>query len=392
MVNYFVNYAEANIVCLIIFGIMLVHDLLNAARQESQIKFDRALIAFMLYFVSDSLWAAVIGGILPQTRFIVIATNFANYVFMAMLTYMWLRYAMAVEKAPNRERRINKLAVISPFFVSTVALIATYCIAPQALLPEETMLPTPLYDAFLITVPIINIAAVLVYMMRKAGHDRNPVDRKKHLYIGLFPMIVIAGGLLQKAVLPSSPIFCFACTILMLVFYIQSMETQISLDPLTGLNNRGQLIRYVSQENNLHVEGRKTFVLMIDINDFKTINDTYGHAEGDRALVLIADALKKTAGSRTAQEFLGRYGGDEFILIVHLLSENGIAPLIGDIRGQIEEACRENKTPYLLSIGVGYDGLMDGQDTFQKCLQRADHKLYLDKEFCKIHGQTTVFN
>lgn len=392
MVNYFVNYAEANIVCLIIFGIMLVHDLLNAARQETQIKFDHALIAFMFYFVSDSLWAAVIGGILPQTKLIVIATNFANYVFMAMLTYMWLRYAMAVEKAPHRERRRNKFAVLFPFLVSTVALIVTYCVAPQALLPEETLLPTYLYDAFLITVPIINIAAVLVYMMRKAGRDRNPVDRKKHLYIGLFPLIVIVGGLLQEAVLPSSPIFCFACTILMLVFYIQSMETQISLDPLTGLNNRSQLLRYVSQENNLRVEGRQTFVLMVDVNDFKTINDTYGHAEGDRALVLIADALKRTAGSRGAQEFLGRYGGDEFIMIIHPVSESSIAPLIGELRGQIEKACRENETPYLLSIGVGYDALMGGQDTFQKCMQRADHKLYLDKEYCKIHGQTTVCN
>ena len=102
MREFFINYAEANIVCLIIFGIMLVHDLFNAARQETQIKYDHALIAFMAYFASDTLWAAVIAGYLPATKFTVIVANLLNYLFMAALTYMWLRYAMAVEQAPHR--------------------------------------------------------------------------------------------------------------------------------------------------------------------------------------------------------------------------------------------------------------------------------------------------
>ena len=57
---------------------------------------------------------------------------------------------------------------------------------------------------------------------------------------------------------------------------------QVSTDPLTKLNNRGQLVRYVSQESNLRIEGRQTYIIMMDINYFKKINDTYGHAEGDR--------------------------------------------------------------------------------------------------------------
>ena len=62
MSSYFIYYTEASIVCVIIFGIMLCWDLFSIDKQEKQIKYDHALIAFMLYFVSDALWAAVIAG------------------------------------------------------------------------------------------------------------------------------------------------------------------------------------------------------------------------------------------------------------------------------------------------------------------------------------------
>ena len=84
--TFFAYYAESNIVCAIIFAIMLVHDLLTMNRQEQQIKYDKALVAFMLYFISDCFWAAVDSGILPKNTFSVAATNFANYVLMAAVT------------------------------------------------------------------------------------------------------------------------------------------------------------------------------------------------------------------------------------------------------------------------------------------------------------------
>ena len=98
MSSYFIYYTEASIVCVIIFGIMLCWDLFSIDKQEKQIKYDHALIAFMLYFVSDALWAAVIAGMLPRNRFIVVSTNFSNCVLMAAITYTWLRYVMAVEQ------------------------------------------------------------------------------------------------------------------------------------------------------------------------------------------------------------------------------------------------------------------------------------------------------
>lgn len=297
---------------------------------------------------------------------------------MAGITYMWLEYVMAVEQVPHRNRPINKFAVVFPFLVSTIALVITYVVAPHILL-SDTLQAQPAFYAFLITVPCVNIAAVIIYTTRLARKVENPIEKRRHLYIGLFPLLVVVGGMLEILVLPNTPIFCFSSTLLMLALYIQSMEDQISIDPLTKLNNRGQLIRYISQKSNAYKEGHPTFVVMIDVNGFKRVNDTYGHAEGDRALTIVADSLKDVVRSRNAHIFLGRYGGDEFILIVHPQSADELDDLIHDVRETIVSKCEERNTPYVLSVGAGYDEMEDAQDTLQRCIQRADKKLYLDK-------------
>ena len=385
MSGYFIYYTEASVVCVIIFAIMLFRDLLNVDRQEKQIKYDHALIAFMLYFISDALWAAVIAGMLPKNHFTVLSTNFANYVLMAAITYTWLRYVMAVEQVPRRDTSRTKFAILFPFYIATIALIVTYLVKPGVLLDEDFNLQGA-YSVFQIAVPCVYIAAVLIYTLRRARVEDSPLERRKHLFVGCFPLMVIAGGLFQILVLTETPVFCFCCAILMLVFYINSMEAQISTDPLTGLNNRGQLLHYTSQKANVHMEGRHTFVVMFDINDFKSINDTYGHAEGDRALVIVAESLKAVAKNRSSSTFLARYGGDEFILITHLTGEEEVEPLIAEIRAHIEARCREDKIPYVVSLGAGCDELRSDEDAFQPCMQRADEKLYLDKARLKERG------
>lgn len=378
MSSYFIYYTEASIVCVIIFGIMLVWDLFSIDKQEKQIKYDHALIAFMLYFVSDALWAAVIAGMLPRNRFIVVTTNFLNCILMAAITYRWLIYVMAVEQIPKRNKPLTRFVILIPFLLSTAALIFTFLFAPDLLLSSDLELQ-PLYSVFLVAVPIIYIVAILGYAMKRAIAAESLIERRDHLVVGLFPLLVVFGGLVQVIVMSETPIFCFSSTILMLIFYIGSMKTQISTDPLTGLNNRGQLANYVAQKSNIHHENRLTIVIMLDINDFKLINDTYGHAEGDRALILVSNALKEVVRNHSIPMFLARYGGDEFILVAHPTSESEIDAIICEIRERIEARCRMEGTPYTISIGAGYDKLAGETDTFQKCMQRADEKLYEDK-------------
>ena len=388
MPDFLINYIESNIVCVIIFAIMLLHDHSTMDKQEKQIKFDGALISFILYFLSDSVWAIVYAGAIPKNIYTAAIVNFVNYIIMAYVTYSWLRYVMATEKIPNRDRKINKFAIIFPLLVISVAMVVVYFISP-ALLIDANFDPTPLYYGFQVLPPAIYIVAVMVYTLKKALAETNPIAKKKHFYIGCFPLFLVLCGLVQVVFLPTIAVFCFGCAIFMLIFYIQSMEKQISMDPLTRLNNRGQLMRYISHDVNIHKDGPRICVIMIDINDFKFINDNFGHAEGDRALIIVAGTLKKIANARSMPSFLGRYGGDEFIFIAHTNDENEIEKMISEIRSQIDSESVAEDTPYTISVGIGYDFVLGEHDSFEKCIQRADHKLYLDKEYCKLNGNSS---
>ena len=381
MFFFFFYYIEANIVCIIIFGILLAFNYLNIDRQEKQVKYDHVLNAFMAYFLVDSFWSAIIDGIIPKSRFAVVSIVFLVYILMAAIARSWLEYVQAYEQVPERNERTHQLFEMLPFLVATAALIMNYIIAPDTLI-SSTLNILPLYNVYLVAVPCIYIAAILFYTIRKAKNEGNRAEKRKHLLIGFFPLMVITGGFIQMIFFPHIPIFCFTCLILMLIFYIQSIEHRISQDPLTGLNNRGQLARYTSQPSNLHMEGRLTITIMMDIDNFKMINDTYGHAEGDKALVIVSNALKRAVHAHSFPSFICRYGGDEFIIIIHPTKREETDQMLADIRAEINK--HTGDMDYSLSVSTGCDELLPQEDSFQDSIKRADMNLYLYKKSRKI--------
>lgn len=383
MSDYFIYYTESSIICLIIFGIMLINNKRNMDRQEKQVKYDHALIAFMLYFISDAFWAAAVANIIPPIASIYAFLNFTNCVLMAAVTYTWLRYIQAVESVPGRNTPFQRIIYLLPFVLTVSGMTIAYFINPS-LLVDENMMTTPLYSLFQVGVPIIYIVMILFFSLRKAREEIVPYERVNHLYVAFFPLLVVAGGLLQVTLLPGVPIFCYSCTILMLIFYIRSMENRISIDALTGLSNRGHLIRYMSDDDNLRHDELTTYVMMLDIDNFKVINDAHGHASGDFSLKLISDAIRNAVAVRQSDAFVARYGGDEFTIIAYINDPGELDVLAEDINRQLEQSCEENNLPFALSVSYGYDALLPGENSFQACTDRADRELYKNKEQKKV--------
>ncbi len=68
--DYFVFYTEASIICVLILSMLLISDRSSSTRQEKQLWFTRAVVAFILYFISDACWAAMLSGLFPRIRFL----------------------------------------------------------------------------------------------------------------------------------------------------------------------------------------------------------------------------------------------------------------------------------------------------------------------------------
>jgi diguanylate cyclase (GGDEF)-like protein len=159
----------------------------------------------------------------------------------------------------------------------------------------------------------------------------------------------------------------------------QKMEKVAVYDSLTGFLTKRELIKL----GNIQIEKFKNSlspfsILMIDIDDFKIINDTYGHFVGDKVLKMITSTIKKQI---RATDFIGRYGGDEFVLIC----PNTKLDVANKIAKRIEDAVDNNKfvvnedTSVSISLSIGVFEFNDENMTLFNGIDVADSRMYSDK-------------
>ena len=161
-----------------------------------------------------------------------------------------------------------------------------------------------------------------------------------------------------------------------LVFlYIYTHDMIINKDSLTGANNRRYLDSYV------YLNDRKYAVYMIDIDDFKKTNDTYGHDKGDIVLKDLVDILKSSV--RTTDSVI-RTGGDEFVIIAAIKYENDINIIYNRINDNIKKYNSVNKIK--ISLSIGYD-IYSSNLNFNEFLVNVDKKMYRIKRAKKRENE-----
>ncbi|MGC9270434.1 diguanylate cyclase [Acidiphilium sp.] len=160
---------------------------------------------------------------------------------------------------------------------------------------------------------------------------------------------------------------------------LEQRRRDAMIDPLTGLLNRRAMDAHLSELLSSG-RGQPFSVLMVDIDHFKLINDTYGHALGDAVIRNVADVIRK---SIRGGDFAVRYGGEEFVIVLPDTPIEGAIIVAETIRGQIESLrLRRNRDnavlkPFTASVGVAERSADDTQDSL---LQKADRALYISKK------------
>ncbi|WP_051906467.1 MULTISPECIES: diguanylate cyclase [unclassified Sulfurospirillum] len=153
-----------------------------------------------------------------------------------------------------------------------------------------------------------------------------------------------------------------------------ALELLSSTDQLTALSNRRKLEECLEQKLKESTRGSSFSIIMIDIDRFKTINDTYGHEIGDHVLVHTARLMRESI--RTS-DMLGRWGGEEFLLILPQTSLEGALVIAEQMRSKIYQFTFEHY-PQRVTMSFGVATHHAG-DTPNSILRRADNALYRAK-------------
>ncbi len=149
-------------------------------------------------------------------------------------------------------------------------------------------------------------------------------------------------------------------------------------DDLTKLYNRrkaNEIVHSLSEKTS----GFKHFsVLIVDINDFKNVNDTYGHSVGDQVLQFVANALVLSVRDT---DFIARWGGDEFFVILTNIDESNTKKVIKKIKTYLRDNLFGiNRLP--VEVAIGY-AVAKSDLSSQDLINYADKRMYIDKEKCK---------
>ena len=157
-----------------------------------------------------------------------------------------------------------------------------------------------------------------------------------------------------------------------------AINTLSLADELTGLYNRRGFLAFCKQHlNSLHRTNQGGVIVYADLDGLKKINDSFGHQEGDRALIKTAELLKETFRSA---DVLGRLGGDEFTALAAVESEGGVEKLVARLEQKFEKYNAMKIVPYKLSISIGVAQLdSNATQSIEDLLTMADLAMYENK-------------
>ncbi|RAK06364.1 response regulator receiver modulated diguanylate cyclase [Halanaerobium saccharolyticum] len=166
----------------------------------------------------------------------------------------------------------------------------------------------------------------------------------------------------------------------------QKLEKMALVDGLTGISNRRLFDKTIKKElKRARRKNNDLSLIMIDIDNFKEYNDTYGHQQGDQCLKEVASVLDKK--TKRAADFAARYGGEEFAVILPDTAKDGALKIAEDIRKGIMDLKIEHKnsnTSEYVTVSLGVSSIKAekeiDQHLIRSLIEQADQALYQAKE------------
>ena len=367
-------HVELNVLFFLILCRIAYQSIKNVNQQMTRVLFRNVVYGCMSALLLDSVWVLIDGKMFPGANALNWAVN-ALYLSMGVVIgCTWYLYVL--ESLGFRLTRAWTVLVMLPGAVSTALNLISiktgwifyidsanvYFRGPLFWLQEAMALGTLFASLIHIIVRLIN---------RDGRVPRSVVTKLLGFYI--IPVI----GTLAAMPFTGMPGTWTCASVSIVLFYLDNQDSEIIRDSLTGLNNRKTLPKvfaeYLRQQN----AGARLYLFMIDLDNFKGINDTLGHPMGDQALIEAANLFMRSVDGLRA--IAARVGGDEFLIMGFLKDDQEAEALRNRITQNFVQFNLQKKPPYVLAASIGCRAYEQGQ-TLDQFMKAADEELYRVKQ------------
>ena len=378
-----ISCTEVDLVCIIVL-VCLAHKAYGVGfdRPIKNKLFERALWFAVAANAMEIVWDIHANGYITLGQGAGWLVNAAYFMFLELSAFSWFIYAEVVEsKDILHDRRKFLLSSIPQWMLALLLVVSAF--NGWIFSVDETGVyhRGPLFFVQLLCsygyVLYTMVKSLQVVLLRK-----NTSGRREYLVIASFALPVLICGVLQY-LLPNLSLAAAGIAVSYMLVYLNSLQLMVSLDPVTGISDRRQfLLSLHSRAESLRGNARLYF-LFIDVDDFKDVNDRYGHDEGDHVLRLVAESLRTVCTEYGAS--YGRYGGDEFTAAYttedELSAERFCRRLEDTLERRLEESLADN-----VGLSIGVVEFRRGQESVRELIIRADREMYLTKE--RKNGRT----
>ena len=375
---YTLLYTEINLAAIILVGI-IGFKTNGLSKMVAQRNFAMSIGAEVFFFLSDTLYVMGVHDLFPCGTVMIMLTKTVYFFSTALMCYFWFIYFEYIQGSSFVEdRRRVRLALI-PVFVMAVLLLINVFTGILFYVDDEGIYRR---GTFFVVQYLLSYTYVFITCFRAflgIFNKKKFALRRQLIILSLFPLAPAGAGILQF-IYPQLPLACAALSLSTLLLYLEWIEQMISVDPLTMLNNRKQLAYRFESWMHTH-DTQDLYLMLVDANRFKHINDTYGHLEGDTALIRIADALRLGCRDYAGKSSISRYGGDEFVVLAWADRKKGeqeIRHLMESIHGHLKRLNSDANSQYDLTVCIGMAKVTE-QSVLKDVIEEADAQLYDQK-------------
>ena len=354
-----------------IISILLIGTLYLANRQKAEYDRDMRLLQQMMVTIgianiSDCCVYYLAGSSNIVIKVLVFLSGSGLFLGNVMIGYLWAKFIMVHMNIPFSDIRRNIYRTIG--LISIVLFVINIFYPLVFSVSDGRYQRGFAYIIFLIFAAFYILDSLYLYVKRV---KKNGSLKLFPVHIFLIPVIL---GVVIQAFFVEIAITWTSIAISVAGIMTALKNEIIFKDCLTGLYNRMYLEfihKRACNKKDCWVSG-----IMIDLNGFKQINDNYGHAEGDLALCIVADLLRK---SFSEYGVVTRYAGDEFVIMLNTTDDQLIQKIIKSAKKNFVTENEKNDKPYQLSASMGYAITNLSNETIDDFMNRIDEQMYQDK-------------